>query len=155
MPQDFSRLIIALLFCAFANVSVVGKTPVEYANPLVARLRWMIRSYWGTLRRRARRLTPGLPFLAGIAASRILLGPINKDLSEAADNHGIIFPYIQFASDDGWFFRPLPGLTIMPVVGNWTVPPDRSYASPYDKAAEKASPGYYSVFFPIAASSPS
>ena len=31
---------------------------------------------------------------------------------------------------------------IMPVVGDWTVPPDyaRSY---YDKASEKASPGYY------------
>jgi predicted alpha-1,2-mannosidase len=37
---------------------------------------------------------------------------------------------------------------MMPVVGNWTVPPDRSYASPYDKNSEKASPGYYSVFFP-------
>lgn len=33
---------------------------------------------------------------------------------------------------------------IMPVVGDWTVPPD--YASSYyDKATEKASPGYYAV----------
>ena len=33
---------------------------------------------------------------------------------------------------------------VMPVVGDWTVPPD--YApSTYDKASEKASPGYYAV----------
>jgi predicted alpha-1,2-mannosidase len=33
---------------------------------------------------------------------------------------------------------------IMPVVGDWTVPPDYM-PSYYDKASEKASPGYYSV----------
>ena len=32
----------------------------------------------------------------------------------------------------------------MPVVGDWTVPPDYT-ASYYDKATEKASPGYYTV----------
>ena len=36
----------------------------------------------------------------------------------------------------------------MPVVGDWTTPPDRSYASAYAKDSEKASPGYYSVYFP-------
>ncbi|MGY3039110.1 putative alpha-1,2-mannosidase [Rhodanobacter sp. TND4EL1] len=33
---------------------------------------------------------------------------------------------------------------IMPVVGNWSVPPDYT-PSYYDKASEKASPGYYAV----------
>jgi predicted alpha-1,2-mannosidase len=33
---------------------------------------------------------------------------------------------------------------VMPVVGDWTVPPDYM-ASYYDKATEKASPGYYAV----------
>jgi predicted alpha-1,2-mannosidase len=42
----------------------------------------------------------------------------------------------------------IPELTIMPLVGPWMVPPDRSYASVYDKASEKASPGYYKVIFP-------
>jgi len=36
-------------------------------------------------------------------------------------------------------------LTLMPVVGNWTVPPERS-GSVYDKAREHSSPGYYSVY---------
>lgn len=34
---------------------------------------------------------------------------------------------------------------IMPVVGDWTVPPDRPAAA-YDKTHEKASAGYYSVY---------
>lgn len=34
---------------------------------------------------------------------------------------------------------------LMPVVGNWTVPPERR-ASVYDKARERSSPGYYSVY---------
>ncbi|WP_426662698.1 GH92 family glycosyl hydrolase [Rhodanobacter aciditrophus] len=33
---------------------------------------------------------------------------------------------------------------IMPVVGDWTVPPDYAQSA-YDKASEKASPGYYTV----------
>jgi putative alpha-1,2-mannosidase len=37
------------------------------------------------------------------------------------------------------------GPTLMPVVGDWTAPPQRSF-SVYSKAAEKASPGYYSVY---------
>jgi predicted alpha-1,2-mannosidase len=35
--------------------------------------------------------------------------------------------------------------TLMPVVGDWTVPPERT-SSVYDKAREKASAGYYSVY---------
>ena len=35
--------------------------------------------------------------------------------------------------------------TVMPMVGDWTVPPERS-ASVYDKHREKSSPGYYSVY---------
>ena len=36
------------------------------------------------------------------------------------------------------------GPILMPVVGDWTVPPDRP-ASTYDKASERASPGFYAV----------
>lgn len=36
------------------------------------------------------------------------------------------------------------GPTVAPVVGNWTVPPDRT-PSLYDKATETSSPGYYAV----------
>jgi predicted alpha-1,2-mannosidase len=46
------------------------------------------------------------------------------------------------------FSSMVPGMMLMPLVGDWTVPPDRSYASVYSKASEKASPGYYTVYFP-------
>ena len=69
-------------------------------------------------------------------------------MTEAAGNHGIIFPYTHARHTMLGFYSSMPGLTIMPVVGDWTVPPDRSYASAYDKNSEKASPGYYSVYFP-------
>ena len=74
--------------------------------------------------------------------------PINKDLNLAAGNHGIIFPYIWPRKTMLGFSSRVPGLTIMPLVGDWTTPPDRSYASAYAKDSEKASPGYYSVYFP-------
>jgi predicted alpha-1,2-mannosidase len=76
------------------------------------------------------------------------LEPINKDLAEAADNHGIIFPYNHARRTMLGFSSRVSNLTLMPVVGDWTVPPDRSYASAYDKQSEKASPGYYTVYFP-------
>ena len=39
----------------------------------------------------------------------------------------------------------MPGLTFMPVVGDWTVPPERT-ASFYSKDKEKAGAGYYTVY---------
>lgn len=76
------------------------------------------------------------------------IGPINKDMGLAAGNHGITFPYIHARRTMIGFYSSMPGLTIVPVTGDWTVPPDRTYASAYDKNSEKASPGYYSVYFP-------
>jgi len=149
MLQAFHRLIVALLFCAFASVPVVGKTPVEYANPLVGTASLDDPELLGNAPPPGEEAYTGFTFPGPALPHRaILLGPINKDLSEAAGNHGIIFTYIHSRPTMVGFSGPFPGLTIMPVVGNWTVPPDRSYASPYDKASEKASPGYYSVFFP-------
>lgn len=78
------------------------------------------------------------------------LSPVNKDLSTASGNHGINYPYIYPRKTMvGFALNTMPGMLLMPLVGDWTVPPDRaSYASVYDKAGEKATPGYYSVFFP-------
>ncbi len=43
------------------------------------------------------------------------------------------------------FSTGMPGMTVMPVVGSWTVPPARA-KSRYDKSTEHATPGYYSVY---------
>lgn len=122
---------------------------MQYANPLVGTASLDDPKLLGNAPPPGEETYTGFTFPGPALPHRsIIVGPINKDLTEASDNHGIIFPYIHSRRTMIGFSSPMPGLTIMPLVGDWTVPPDRSYASPYDKASEKASPGYYSVRFP-------
>ena len=138
-----------LLIGGFETQLVAAKTPVEYANPLVGTASLDDPKLLGNAPPPGEEAYSGFTYPGPALPHRdIILGPINKDLTEAAGNHGIIFPYVHERRTMLGFSSPMPGLTIMPVVGQWNVPPDRNYASPYDKASEKASPGYYSVFFP-------
>jgi predicted alpha-1,2-mannosidase len=140
---------LLVLLCSLAWVAAFGKTPADYANPLVGSASLDAPELLGNAPPPGEEAYTGFTHPGPALPHRdVLLGPINKDLTEAAGNHGIIFPYIHSRRTMLGFSAPMPGLTVMPVVGDWTVPPDRSYASPYDKASEKASPGYYSVFFP-------
>ena len=139
----------AVLFFICLAICASGETPVELANPLVGTAALDDPKFIGNAPPPGEEIYTGfvwpgpeLPHHDG------LLEPINKDLAEAAGNHGIIWPYTHARRTMLGFSSPAPGLTIMPLVGDWTVPPDRSYASPYDKNSEKASPGYYTVFFP-------
>ena len=73
------------------------------------------------------------------------LGPINAnlDLNYPA---GVRAPYFYPNRMIYGFSGGAHGLpNVMPMVGNWTVPPERS-ASVYDKTRERSSPGYYSVY---------
>ena len=72
------------------------------------------------------------------------LGPINKnlDLSYPA---GVGMSYDYLHRTMFGFTSGMRGLVVMPVVGPWTVPPERG-GSVYDKSKEKATPGYYSVY---------
>ena len=151
MIHNFSpkRWLVALLLGALAHNPVAGKTPVDYANPLVGTASLEDPRLLGNAPPPGEETYTGFTFPGPALPHRdIILGPINKDLTEAAGNHGIIFPYVHARRTMLGFSAPMPGLTIMPVAGDWNVPPDRTYASPYDKASEKAAPGYYSVFFP-------
>lgn len=138
-----------LLLAIFATIQLSAKSPVDYANPLVGTASLDDPKLLGNAPPPGEEAYTGFTFPGPALPHRnIILGPINKDLTEAAGNHGIIFPYTHSRPTMIGFSAPASGLTIMPVVGHWTVPPDRSYASPYDKRSETASPGYYSVFFP-------
>jgi len=151
MIYNFSPrwLVAAVLVCCLTRNSVASRTPVEYANPLVGTASLDKPELLGNAPPRGEEAYSGFTFPGPALPHRdIILGPINKDLTEAAGNHGIIFPYVHSRRTMLGFSSPMPGLTIMPVVGDWNVPPDRTYASPYDKTSEKASPGYYSVRFP-------
>ena len=73
------------------------------------------------------------------------LAPINANLAlnyDAGVRASYFYPNLTML---GFSSGPGDGPTIMPMVGNWTVPPERS-ASTYDKASEVSSPGYYSVY---------
>jgi len=142
-------LIAAAVLCAAVGKSLADKTPVDYANPLVGTASLDDPKLLGNAPPPGEEAYSGFTYPGPALPHRdIILGPINKDLTEAAGNHGIIFPYVHSRRTMLGFSSPMPGLTIMPVVGDWNVPPDRTYASPYDKNSETASPGYYSVFFP-------
>lgn len=142
-------VVATFLVCSLTLVSLAEKTPVQYANPLVGTASLDDQKLLGNAPPPGEETYSGFTFPGPALPHRgIILGPINKDLTEAAGNHGIIFPYVHARRTMLGFSSPMPGLTIMPIVGDWNVPPDRNYASPYDKASEKASPGYYSVFFP-------
>ena len=73
---------------------------------------------------------------------------INVDLSYptgVATSYGYGRPTMQgFSGGGGSTYGGRGTPMVMPVVGDWTVPPDYTPAY-YDKASEKASPGYYAV----------
>ena len=142
-------LFIALWMGPESNRAAQGKEPVEYANPLVGTAPLDDPKLIGNAPPPGEELYTGFTEPGPALPHRsVNLGPINKDIPEAAHNHGIIWSYTHPRHTMIGFSSPEPGLTIMPLVGNWTVPPDRSYASAYDKDTEKASPGYYAVTFP-------
>ena len=148
-PYSPSQAVTLLLLGFFLVTPAFGQSPVDYANPLVGTASLDDPALLGNAPAPGEEAYSGFTYPGpALPHHDIILGPINKDLTEAAGNHGIIFPYVHSRRTMLGFSAPMGGLTIMPVVGEWNVPPDRTYASPYDKQTEKASPGYYSVFFP-------
>jgi predicted alpha-1,2-mannosidase len=129
--------------------AAAGENPVDLANPLVGTASLDDPRLLGNAPPAGEEAYTGFVWPGpALPHGDLNLGPINKDLAEAADNHGIIFPYIYSRRTMLGFSSMVPDMTIMPIVGNWTVPPDRSYASVYDKKSETAAPGYYTVYFP-------
>ncbi len=138
-----------LLLPGCVTAWAAGGRPIDYANPLVGTAPLDDPQLIGNAP------PPGEELYTGFTSpgpclphGDVNLCPVNKDLSVAANNHGIIYPYTWPRRTMVGFSSMVSGMTLMPLVGNWTVPPDRSYASAYDKATEKASPGYYTVYFP-------
>ncbi|HZU09419.1 MAG TPA: GH92 family glycosyl hydrolase [Pseudacidobacterium sp.] len=122
------------------------KRPVDYVNGLV-----------GTAPLDDQRLIgnappPGELLYSGFTSPNAVLphgstdpGPINANL-DLEYPAGVRAPYfypnrMMYAFTAGMRGGPI----VMPVVGNWTPPPQRS-ASVYDKTKEISAPGYYSVY---------
>ena len=136
-------LACALLVCAAPLRA--QKAPVDWVNTLVGTAPLDKQEFIGNAPPPGEELYTGMTSAAAMLPHGITdLGPINKnlDLSYPA-GVGMYYNYphrTMFGFTNG-----MPGMVVMPVVGPWTVPPERT-ESAYDKAKEKGSPGYYGVY---------
>jgi predicted alpha-1,2-mannosidase len=123
-----------------------GKGPLDYVNPLVGTAPLDDQKLIGNAPPPGEQLYSGFTSpSATLPHSSTELGPINAnlDLNYPA---GVRAPYFYLNRTIYGFSTGSSGSpTFMPVVGDWTVPPERR-GSVYDKAREKASAGYYSVY---------
>lgn len=123
-----------------------GKQPLDYANGLVGTAPLDDQKIIGNAPPQGERLYSGLTSPGAVLPHGSTdMAPINKNL-DLSYGAGVAAPYfypnrtmVGFSSGDSL------GPIVMPVVGDWTVPPERS-VSVYDKAREQSSPGYYSVY---------
>ncbi len=140
----------AMLGCASAvgqsaAAPAQGKSPIEYANPLVGTAPLDRRDLIGNAP------PPGEQLYSGFTPPGPLLPhgpfeatPVNADLALEYPA-GIAWPYFYTNPTMFGFSAGGPGGPLLiPVVGDWTPPPAQP-ASTYSKSTESASPGYYSV----------
>jgi predicted alpha-1,2-mannosidase len=131
---------------AAQQVSPSSRTPLDYVNTLVGTAPLDDQKLIGNAPPPGEQLYSGFTSpSARLPHSSTELGPINADL-DVDYPAGVRAPYfypnrMMYGFSTGAGNSP----TLMPVVGNWTVPPERR-GSVYDKAREKASAGYYSVY---------
>jgi predicted alpha-1,2-mannosidase len=132
-------------FCAQGQqAKPAHKRPVDYANGLVGTAPLDRQEFIGNAPPAGERLYSGMTSPGAVLPhGSVDLAPINRnvDLTYGA---GVADTYY-YPNRTMMGFSTGAGPTVMPVVGDWTVPPERS-ASVYDKANEKSSPGYYAVF---------
>lgn len=140
-----NRIFIALAFVCVQTIHAA--TPLQLANPLVGTAPLDDQQLIGNAPPPGKELFTGFinpgPLLPH---GHFNLGPLNKDVA-AEVYPGINFPYTWPRRTMIGFSSVVADLTLIPLVGAWTVPPDRSYAPVYDKQSEHASPGYYTVTF--------
>ena len=126
------------------KVPVESKPPIDYVNGLVGTAPLDKQLLIGNAP------PPGELLYSGMTSPGAELPHDSVDLSPINRNIDLTYPagvrdsYLYSNPTIMGFSTAVGGPIIMPVVGNWTVPPERR-ASIYDRAKEKSSPGYYSV----------
>ncbi len=120
-----------------------SKRPIDYVNTLVGSAPLDQQGLIGNAPPPGEQLYSGFTSPAAtLPHSSTELGPINANL----DVHylaGVRAPYF-YPNRMIYGFSTGASPTLMPVVGNFTIPPERS-GSVYEKSQEKATAGYYSV----------
>ncbi len=143
MRNALKSVVFLLFVCA--TVRAAQKRPVDWVNTLV-----------GTAPLDKQKLIgnappPGELLYTGMTSPGAVLphgstnfAPINNNLALSYPaGVGMSYDYL-FRTMIG-FSSVMPGMVVMPVVGPWTVPPER-IGSVYDRSSQIATSGYYSVY---------
>lgn len=145
MRTGGSVKVIACLFVMGATALAQQKWPVDLVNTLVGTAPLDRQELIGNAPPPGEELYTGMTSPAAVLPHGITsLGPINKNL-DVSYPAGVGMSYNYLHRTMLGFTSGMPGMVVMPVVGPWTVPPERS-ESFYDRAREKATPGYYGVY---------
>jgi len=140
-----SNLLLLALIPAIAAQTTADK-PIDYVNALVGTAPLDQPNLIGNAPPPGEQLYSGFTSpSARLPHSSTELGPINANL-DVNYPAGVRAPYFylnrtMYGFSTGTGESP----TLMPVVGDFTIPPERS-GSVYEKSREKASAGYYSVY---------
>lgn len=122
--------------------------PLDYANGLVGTMPLDQQKLLGNAPPAGEMLYSGYTSQgAALPQSAAIFAPIEYNLALAHPGAaaGAFYYYSNRRRMYGFSSGAFAGPSIMPIVGNWTVPPQRAGSS-YDRAREKSSPGYYSVY---------
>ena len=141
--------IAAVLMVPTALAQSTGKRPVDYANPLVGTAPLDNQQFIGNAPPPGEQLYSGFTSPgATLPHSSTEMAPINANLAlqyVAGVPATYYYPNRLIYGFSYGDYGGGGGPTIMPVVGDWALPPQRT-PSVYEKKREAASPGYYSVF---------
>jgi predicted alpha-1,2-mannosidase len=143
-----SSFLAASLFWAGCSSALAFQTkqPIDYVNALVGTAPLDDPKLIGNAPPPGEELYTGMTSPGAVLPHGVTnLGPVNKnlDLSYPA---GVGMQYNYTHRTMLGFTSAMQGLTFMPVVGDWTVPPERTAAF-YSKDKEKAAADYYKVYF--------
>jgi predicted alpha-1,2-mannosidase len=124
------------------------KKPINYVNVLFGIASLDDRALIGNAPPVGEELYTGMVCPGAALPHGIDISPVNKDISLAYP-HGNLYSYTYPRRTMVGFSSMVDDMLLMPLVGDWTTPPDRiRYASLYDKSSEKSTPGHYSVYLP-------
>ncbi len=153
--MNHSRILRSRFFQSLALLSIGSvvalsfqgsrRSPIEYVNALVGTAPLDDPTLIGNAPPPGEELYTGMTSPGAVLPhGSTNLSPINKNL-DVSYSAGVGMSYNYTHRSMLGFSGGMPGMVVMPVVGNWTVPPERT-SSVYNKAREKATPGYYTVY---------
>jgi predicted alpha-1,2-mannosidase len=139
------KLLPLLALALGAALAFQAKKPIDYVNALVGTAPLDDPKLIGNAPPPGEELYTGMTSPGAVLPHGVTnLSPVNKNL-DLSYGAGVGMPFDYLHRTMLGFSGPMPGMTVMPVVGDWTVPPERTAAF-YSKDKEKAAAGYYTAY---------